>query len=55
MVFEGPQRHILRPTLSMDTVQQVMQWERQKMCSSRKRQGLMVQKYCYDIFFEFIF
>jgi hypothetical protein len=38
MEFEVPKRHILRPTLFTDTVQRVSQWERQKMCSSRKRQ-----------------
>ena len=50
MEFEVPKRHILRPTLSTDTVQRVSQWERQKRCSSRKRQGPMTKKYCYSKF-----
>ena len=37
MEFEVPKRHILRPTLSTDMVQRVLQWERQKRFSSRKR------------------
>ena len=40
-------RHILRPTLSTDMVQWVLQWERQKRCSSRKRQQPMTTKWCY--------
>ena len=39
MEFEVPKRHILRPTLSTDMVQQILQWERQKRCSHRKRRG----------------
>ena len=39
MKFEVPKRHNLRPTLSTDMVQQVLWWERQKRCSSRKRQA----------------
>ena len=47
MEFEVPRRHILRPTLSIDMVQQVLWWEWQKRCSGRKRQGPMAKKYCY--------
>jgi hypothetical protein len=36
MEFEVPKRHILRPTLSGNMVQQVLRWEMQKRCSSRK-------------------
>ena len=39
MTFEAPKRHIFRPTLSTDMVQQVLRWERQKRFSSRKRQS----------------
>ena len=46
--FEVPKRHVLRPKLSIDIVQRVLQWERQKRCSSRKRQGLMAKKCCYN-------
>jgi hypothetical protein len=45
MEFEVPKRHILRPTLFTDTVQRVSQWERQKMCSSRKRARSMADKH----------
>jgi hypothetical protein len=31
-----PKRHILRPALSSDMVQQVWRWERQKRCSNKK-------------------
>ena len=48
MKFEVPRRRILRPTLSIDMVQRVLQWERQKRCSSSKRQGPMAKKYCYN-------
>ena len=43
MEFEAPKRHILKPTLSVDMVQHVLQWERQNRCSSinKKRQGPM--------------
>ena len=46
MKFEVPKRHILRPTLSTDMVQRISRWERQKRCSSRKRQGPMAKKCC---------
>jgi hypothetical protein len=39
MGFEVPIRHILSPTLSIDMVQRVLQWEGQKRCFGRKRQG----------------
>jgi hypothetical protein len=31
--------HILRPTLSTNMIQRVLQWEMQKRCSSRKKVG----------------
>ena len=37
MEFEVPKRHILRPTLSTNMVQQVLRWERQKGWSSRRK------------------
>ena len=37
MEFEVPKIHILRPTISTDMVQRVLQWERQKRRSSRTR------------------
>ena len=43
-----PKRNISRPTLSTDTVQRDLLWERQKRCSSRKRQEPMVKKRCYS-------
>jgi hypothetical protein len=39
MEFEVPKRHILRPTLSTDTVQRILRWERQKGWSSRRKAG----------------
>ena len=47
MEFEVPKRHILRPTLSIDMVQRVLRLERQKRCSSTKRQGPMAEERCY--------
>ena len=44
--FKVPKRHILRPTLSTDMAQRVLRWERQKRCSSRKRQGPLANN-CY--------
>ena len=43
MEFEVPKRHSLRPTLSVNMVQHVLQWERQNRCSNIKkgRQGPM--------------
>ena len=41
MKFEAPKRNILKPTLSIDTVQRVLRWERQTMCYGRKKQGPM--------------
>ena len=37
--FEVPKSQLLGPTLSIDMVQRVLQWERQKRCSSRKDRG----------------
>ena len=54
MKFETPKRHILRPTLSINMVQWVLRWETQNRCSSRKMQGPMVEKCCYNNFY-FIF
>ena len=48
MEFELPKRHISRPTLSSNMVQRVLLRERQKRCSSRKRQGPMAEKCCYN-------
>jgi hypothetical protein len=36
MEFKVPKRHILRPKLSTDMVQRVLQWERQKRCPRRE-------------------
>ena len=36
MEFEIPNRHILRPTSSVDMIQRVLRWERQKRCYGRK-------------------
>jgi hypothetical protein len=52
--FEVPIIHILRPTLSTDMVQYVLQWERQKRCCSRERQP-MVEKCCYKKFLMIFF
>jgi hypothetical protein len=46
MEFEVSNKRILRLMLSNDMVQWVLQWERQKRCSCRKRQGPMAKK-CY--------
>ena len=48
MRFEVLKRHILRHALSTDIVQRVLQWERQKRCSTSKWQGPMAEKYCYN-------
>ena len=32
MEFEVPEKHISKPTLSNVMVQEVLRWERQKMC-----------------------
>ena len=53
MEFEVPKRHILRPKLSIDMVQQVLQWEMQKSSSSRKGLGPMTEKWCYDKILEY--
>ena len=46
MDFGVRRRHIVRPTLSTDMVQRVLQWgERQKKCSSRNKE---VEKCCYN-------
>ena len=42
MEFQVPNRHIFRPTLSTDMVQQILWWERQKRC--------MIEKCCYNRF-----
>ena len=44
MKFEILKRHILRPTLFIDMVQHVSQWERQKRCFVEKKQGPMAKK-----------
>ena len=46
MECEVPHRHISRSTLSIDTVQQVLRWERRKRCSSRKRRHERMTKNC---------
>ena len=48
MKIEVPKRHISRSTLSTSMVQRVLWWERQHMCSSRKRQRPMAKKCCYN-------
>ena len=53
MKIEVPKRHILRPTLFTDMVQRVLRWERQKRCSSRKKQGFMVENIARMIFNDF--
>ena len=55
MKFEVHKRHILRPTLSTDMVQRVLQWEKQKRCSSIKRQGPMAKKCCFNQIFMILF
>ena len=50
MESKVPKRHILRPTLSVDMVQRVLRWKRQKKCSCRKRQGPMARNCCYNRF-----
>jgi hypothetical protein len=52
MEFEVPKRHNLRPTLFANMVQRVLQWERQKRCSRRKRQGPIAKECCYNYFFQ---
>ena len=37
-----------RDTLSTTMVQRVLLWVRQNRCFGRKRQGSMVEKYCYN-------
>ena len=54
MKFEVLKRRILRPTFSIDIVQQVLRWERQQRCSSRKRLVPMVEK-CGDNKFNELF
>jgi hypothetical protein len=49
MEYEIPKGHILRHTLSIDMVQRVLQWERQKRCSSRKRDGPGMAKKKNDV------
>jgi hypothetical protein len=44
----GPQKHILRPTLSSAMVRWVLRWERQKRCCSGKKQGPTTKKCCYN-------
>jgi hypothetical protein len=51
MEFEVPRRHNLRLTLSTDMVQRVWRWERQKGCTSRKRQGPMIERYYYYYYY----
>ena len=48
----SPKRQILRPTLSTNKVQRILQWERQKRCYGRKRQGPMhmTENYCRNEF-----
>jgi hypothetical protein len=45
----GPQNiYFKKPTLSTNMIQRVLRWERQKRCSSRKRQGPVIEKCCYN-------
>ena len=50
--FEVLKNHNLRLTLSINMIQRVLRWERQKRCSSRKkaRGGGMTKKCCYHEF-----
>ena len=48
MGFGVSKRHILRHALSTNMLQWVLRWERQKRCSSRKRQRPMIEKWCYN-------
>ena len=48
MEFDVSERHVARRASSTDMVQWVLRWERQKRCSSRKRQEPMTGKCCYD-------
>ena len=48
MKFEVPKRHVLRPTSSTYMIQRVLWWERQKKCSSRKRQKPMAKKHGHN-------
>ena len=58
MEFKVPKRHISRPRLFIDMVQWILRWERQKRCSSRKRQGPIAEECCYNkilmIFYFFL-
>jgi hypothetical protein len=55
MEFEVFKINILRPTLSIDMVQRVLQWERQKRCFGRERQGHMAWIYFFSkIFMNFL-
>ena len=46
MGFEVPKRRMLRPTSSIDVVQRVLPWKRQKRHFKIKIQGPMAKKYC---------
>lgn len=52
MEFKVPKTYILRPTLSTNIVQCVLQWERQKKCSRTKRQVPMAKKWYYSSFLK---
>lgn len=47
--LEVSQRHILKPTLSIVTVQRILQRERQKWLFHCKCQGTMAEKCCFNI------
>ena len=51
MEFDVPKRPSFKATLSIATVQHVLQWERQKMFSRCKCQGAMADKYLRISFF----
>ena len=54
MEFEVPKRHISRPTLSTGMIQQVLWWERQRRCYSRKKQGPIAEKcFCNKFLMKF--
>ena len=59
MEFEVPNKYNSRPTVPTDMVQQVVWWERQNMCSCRKRQGAhgreMLLYYIYIYYFILFF
>jgi len=48
MEFEAQKRGILRPTFSINLVQHVLGWERQRGALVETCKGLMAEKCCYN-------